>query len=278
MPHPGTNRLYLFNREMKKSNGLPKNPHTVPVLRKAIRVLVAVAENAGSTTTKSLANSLHISPTTCYRILQSFVAEGWLRPGPGGTFALSFGLVPLLRPLLRHEMLVETVREPLAHLTRTTGLTSKLTVRQGEDAVTIHSASSPKSTAVTSRVGSVISLAIGSSGTIFLAPLADGEVARILDAAPPEVWLFQERDDVLRRIREARRLGCCFDAGSYQPHIRTLSAPLHTVNREVVGAITLLGFPTDFDGTARAALIRELKFTAGGCNQLIQGQVAPPAG
>lgn len=257
---------------MPSKSRAPTAAHTVPVLRKAIRVLVAVAENSGSTTTKSLANSLHISPTTCYRILQSYVAEGWLRPGPGGTFALSFGLVPLLRPLLRHEMLVETVREPLAQLARATGLTAKLTVRQGDDAVTIHSASSPKSTAVTSRVGSVISLAIGSSGATFLAPLADGEIARILDEAPPEVWHFQKRADVIRRVHEARRLGCCFDAGSYQPHIRTLSAPLHSANQEVLGAITLLGFPTDFEGTARPALIRELKFTAGGCNQLIQGQ------
>lgn len=251
--------------------------HTVPVLRKAIEVLEAVAQANGSLTTKSLATTLRISPTTCYRILQSFVAEGWLRPGPGGTFALSFGLVPLLRPLLRHELLIETVREPLEQLARTTGLTAKLTVRQGDDAVTIHSASSPKGTAITSRPGSVVSLAIGSSGATFLAPLNDEEIVRILEEAPPEVWRFQKREEVLRRVRETRRLGHCYDAGSYQPHIHTLSAPLHGLNRELLGAITLLGFPPDFEGTTRTALARELKFTAGGCNQLIQGHPPAPA-
>src|SRR3954462_15612643 len=87
--------------------------HTVPVLRKAIRVFEAVAQRQGEATAKSLAVTLKISPTTCYRILQSFVAEGWLRPRPGGEFELSFGLLPLLRPLLRHELLIETIREPL---------------------------------------------------------------------------------------------------------------------------------------------------------------------
>lgn len=262
---------------MTAQTAAAKSAHTVPVLRKAIRVLEAVAQGNGAVTTKSLATSLRISPTTCYRILQSFTAEGWLRPGANGTFELSFGLVPLLRPLLRHELLIETVREPLAELARTTGLTAKLTVRQGDDAVTIHSASSPKGTAITSRVGAVVSLAIGSSGAAFLAALEDAEVARVLEDAPADVWRFQKREDVLRRVREARRQGCCFDHGSYQPHINTLSAPLLGHGRELVGVITLLGFPTDFDSAVRPALVRELKFTAGGCTQLIAGQAAGAA-
>ena len=63
-------------------------------------------------TTKSLATTRKISPTTCYRILPTFVAAGWLRPGANGTFELSFGLVPLFRPLLRHELLIENLFEP----------------------------------------------------------------------------------------------------------------------------------------------------------------------
>ncbi len=257
---------------MRLSRNQAKPTHTVPVLRKAIHVLAAVAQGNGAVTTKSLATTLKISPTTCYRILQSFVAEGWLRSGANGTFELSFGLVPLLRPLLRHELLIETVRNPLAQLAKTTGLTAKLTVRQVDDAVTIHSASSPKGTAITSRVGSVVSLAIGSSGATFLAALGEDEVARILEDAPAEVWRHQKREDVLRRVRECRRQGCCFDSGSYQPHINTLSAPLHGREREFVGVVTVLGFPQDFDPAVRPAIIRELKFTAGGCTQLIAGQ------
>jgi DNA-binding IclR family transcriptional regulator len=255
----------------------PAQAHTVPVLRKAIHVLTAVAKGEGVITTKGLAATLRISPTTCYRILQSFVAEGWLRPAAGGTYELSFGLVPLLRPLLRHEILIETVREPLTQLASTTGLTAKLTVRQGGDAVTIHSASSPRGTAITSRVGSVVSLAIGSSGATFLASLTDDEVNRVLADAPAEVWRFQKREDVLRRVREARRQGCCFDSGSYQPHINTLSAPIYGHERELAGAITLLGFPPDFDAAVRPALVREIKFTAGGCTQLLAGHAATAA-
>ena len=254
-----------------------KITHTVPVLCKAIRVFEAVAQCSGDATSKSLAASLRISPSTCYRILQSFVALGWLRSRAGGTFELSFGLVPLLRPLLRHEVLIETVREPMTRLATTTGLTAKLTVRQGDDAITISSVPSPRPHAIASRVGGVVSLAIGSSGAAFLGALSEEEIERILDVAPADAWKFQKREGVLRRVREMRKLGCCFDGGSYQPHIHTLSAPLCARGEEVVGVITLLGFPQDFDGTAKAEFVRELKYTVGGCNQLIQGPVASAA-
>lgn len=256
--------------ESKRSGG-----NTVPVLCQAIRVLVAVAQNPGDATTKCLAVSLGISPSTCYRILHSFVAEGWLRSKSGGTFELSFGLVPLLRPLLRHERLIETVREPIARLAKTTGLTAKLTIRQGDDAVTISSAQSPRPHAIASRVGAVVSLAYGSSGACFLAALPDGEVQRILDAAPPDAWKSQTRQHAIDRINEVRKLGCAYDDGSYQPHLHTLSAPIYTHAKEVMGVITLLGFPQDFGGTNKSAMIGELKFTAGGCSQLIQGTVSP---
>jgi DNA-binding IclR family transcriptional regulator len=244
----------------------------VPVLCKALRVFEAVAKTAGGVNTKELAVSLGISPTTCYRILQSFVAQGWLSARRGGNYELSFALVPLLRPLLHHELLIETVKEPLRQLALATGLTAKLTVRQGDEAVTLVSAPSPKSTAITSRVGSVVSLAIGSSGAALLSALAEAEVLQVLGRAAPEVWRLQDRADVQRRVREVRKDGVCFDHGSFQPHIHTLSAPLVMTERGIVAAITLLGFPQDFEGAARAALTRHLKFTAGGCLQLINGQ------
>lgn len=254
----------------------PKSPsnrtaNTVPVLRKANRVFELVARSPGGATAKSIAASLGIAPATCYRILRSFVADGWLRQRSGGAFELSFGLVPLLRPLLRHEVLIETVREPLAQLVQATGITAKLTVRQDDDTVTIFSAPSPRPHAIASRVGAVTSLAFGSSGAAYLGALPDAEVTRILDAAPAEAWKHQKRESALRRIREGRRTGVYSDTGSYQPNIHSLSAPLFAQGREVVGAITLLGFSQDFAGPAKAALVRELQYTAGGCSQLIQG-------
>lgn len=236
-------------------------PHTVPVLCKAIRVLEAVAQSPTDATAKSLAVTLHISPTTCYRILKSFVAAGWLRPRSGGAFEISLGLVPVFRPLLRQEILVGAVREPIAALARATGLTVKLTVRQGDQAVTIHAVQASRAGAAVSRIGAAVSLAVGSSGATFLGACSDVEVNRVLSAAPPDVWRLQRRADVLQRIREARRTGVCFDRGSYRTQLHTLSAPLLDPTGTPLAVLTLLGAPPDFDPAVRPALICDLKQT-----------------
>jgi DNA-binding IclR family transcriptional regulator len=248
--------------------------HTVPVLRKAFQVFEAVAQNPDAATTKHLAAALQIAPSTCYRILSTFVAAGWLRSRPGGLFELSFGLMPLLRPLLRQEVLVETVREPVAQLARTTGLTAKLTIRQGDDAVTIFSAQSPRPHAIASRVGAIVSLAVGSSGAAHLGALSDTEVKRILDGAPAESWKYQNRANVLRRLSEGREKGWYADTGSYHPNIHTLSAPIYGEGSAVVGAITILAFPQDFAGAGRTTLIRKLKQTATDCTHCLQRSAA----
>ncbi len=236
--------------------------HTVPVLRQAMRVLEAVAQRQdAAATNKSLALSLQIPGSTCYRILQTFVESGWLRRRAGGAFELSFGLVPLLRPLLRHEVLIETVREPLESLAKTTGLTAKLSVQQGDYAVTIFSAPSPRPTAIASRVGSLSSLAIGSSGAAFLSILDEKQLAQVLQSAHRDVWKYQKRADVLRRVREMRRNDVAYDQGSYQPNIHTLSTRIFAARDELVGVITLLGFPQDFTSPRKSALIKLLKDT-----------------
>jgi len=233
--------------------------NTVPILRKAIQVIEAVAKDPYSATTKNLAYTLGIPPSTCYRILKSFVAAGWLRPRPGGAFELSAGLVPVFRPLLRHEILVGSVRESLAALTAVSGLTAKLTVRQGRNAVTIHSVVPEKGVAIACRVGLEASLAVGSSGAVHLSACSDEEIGRILDSVPTGTWRFQRRNDVLQRVRETRRQGVCFDRGSYTTRVQTVSAPLFGPRHEVVAAVTLLGLRPDLDGASRAALARDLK-------------------
>lgn len=251
--------------------------NTVPVLLKAIRILEAVAQNPAEATTKSLALTLNISPTTCYRILKSFVAAGWLRPGAGGVFELSSGLAPVFRPLLRQELLIDAVREPLTTLANTTHLTAKVTVRQGFTAVTIHSVVPPGGSAIGSRLGLVTPLAIGSSGAVFLSACEEDEVCRALRTAPAAAWRYQNRADVFQRVREARREGVCFDHGSYAGHIHTLSAPFYDRRHQIAGVITLLGMPQELELQARRAFIRELKHAADCCHVSLAGQIPASA-
>jgi len=72
-------------------------------------------------------------------------------------------------------------------------------------------------------------------------------------------------------VQQTKRDGYCFDGGSYQPNMNTLSAPLFGHDNELVGVLSLLGFPQDFSPDVRPQHIRALQYTAGGCSRVILG-------
>ena len=128
-----------------------------------MELLGLLAEERGETTTKALALRLGVPRTTCYRLLRSLVARDWVRPLPGGGHALSVGLLPLLQPLREVEDLAGVVQRVLDELALRSGLTAKVSVRQGDDAVTVARCESPQATSIAVRIGASFHLALGSS-------------------------------------------------------------------------------------------------------------------
>lgn len=245
--------------------------HTVPILKKAVAVLKAVAEGREETTTKALALSLGIPTSSVYRILQTFLAEDWVRAAPGGRHELSFGLLPLLQPLASHEFLIEAARPHLARLAADTGLAAKLSVRQDDRAIALARVESPRETAVSVRVGATFHLALGSSGAALISELSAAERNRLLDGAPSECWGHQTRADVDKRIADCRRTGACADFGGYQPSVHALSAPVRGQRGAIVGVFTVVGFADDFAGKRSKAHREKLLLAAAACSAQLQG-------
>lgn len=244
--------------------------HTIPVLRKAIALLREIAAG-GETTTKALAQQTGVPHTTTYRVLQTLIAEDWVRPVAGGRHELSFGLLPLLQPLVRHELLVETVRPRLAALALETGLAAKLSVRQGVQAVALLRAESPRETSISVRVGASFHLCLGSSGAALICERSPEERRGLADRAPKSCWDYQTRADLETRVAECRRTGVCGDFGGYQPHVHALSSALRGKGGEIAGALTIVGFASDFEGTRRKKLTKALLAATAACDQAIQG-------
>lgn len=251
--------------------------YTIPVLQKSIAVLRLIAEGRGNTTMKALEQTLGVPHSTMYRLLQTLAQEDWVRQVEGGQFELSFGLLPLLQPLVRHELLIETVRDPMLELSRETGLTAKLSVRQGNYDITIFRAESPRSASVHVKMGGAFHLVIGASGAVLLGALAADVRQRIIDGAPPECWKFQTRVNVARRIRQVGRTGVCADAGSYRPTIFAISAPLQDRSGTVIAALTAIGFREDFTGEQLKAHQRLVLNTAARCSTLLRGAMPEAA-
>jgi DNA-binding IclR family transcriptional regulator len=215
--------------------------YQIPVLQKAIRVLHAVADSTGEPTSAGLARTLRIAPATAYRIVQTFAQARWVNVREDGRCELGLGLLPITNGMQQHELLRQEVAHALEELTAATGITSKVSVRDGNEAVTWLRVNSPEPLALAVQAGARFHLAFGSSGAVFLSALADPEVETIIRGAPPECWKHQKPADVWRRVHEARRCGLAEDLGGFRPDMFGLSAPLLDGAGCVQGALTLTG-------------------------------------
>lgn len=250
--------------------------HTIPVLKKAMLVMRSIAQKRDDSTAKALAQSLGISPSTVYRILQTLQAEDWVRPAPGGRHELSFGLLPLLQPLARHELLIETALPFLAKLAEDTGLAAKFSARDGDQAVALVRAESPRETSVAVRVGSAFHLTLGSSGAVLMSELSTAEYGRLIAQAPKECWKHQSPADVARRVAQCRRTGVSSDFGGYQPSVHAMSSPVRDRSGTIVGVITVIGFADDFAGAKGKDRARAVSASADACSLALQGASLPP--
>jgi IclR family acetate operon transcriptional repressor len=215
--------------------------YQIPVLRKAIQVLNAIADGRCEPTTTSLARTLKIAPATCYRIVQTLAQAGWIRVRADGCCELGVGLFPLLHRIQRHELLSRKVSDALQELTARTGVASKISTREDDYALTVLREDSAEPMALAVRAGSRFHLTLGASGSVLLSGLDDAEVARVVRVAPPDCWRWQKPADVLRRVKEVRRHGVVIDLGTYRPDIFGIAAPLLDAEGRIEGALTLTG-------------------------------------
>jgi DNA-binding IclR family transcriptional regulator len=215
--------------------------YQIPVLQKAIQVLNALADGQCEPTTASLARALKIAPATCYRIIQTFARAGWIRVRADGRCELGVGLFPLLHRLQSHDLLSRKVADALQELTAATGVASKVSVREDDDALTVLREDSAEPMALAVRAGSKFHLTLGASGSVLLSALNDAEVTRIIRDAPANCWQWQKPANVLRRVKEARRRRVVTDLGTYRPDIFGIAAPLLDADGQIEGALTLTG-------------------------------------
>ncbi|MDA3874285.1 MAG: helix-turn-helix domain-containing protein [Kiritimatiellae bacterium] len=221
-------------------------PQTIPSVHKAISVLEFISESREAVSVKELIYSLDISPASCYRIVRTLVGHNFLREDPSGGLRIGFGAAKLARAYSEVEVAVHKLRAPLQHLASTLQLSAKISLREGEWAVTLLRAEPPRPNANTSPVGQRIHLAQGGSvAAALLSTLSDVEIEGILSTAPDGAWLRQKPDDVLKRARSFRKKGVSTNLGIQHPSIYAMSMLVCLTPTENV-AVSVVGWPEDF--------------------------------
>lgn len=228
----------------------------VPAVERAVRVMNAIAAGCGANSL-ALARQLGISQSSCYRILRTLEHTDWIRKDESGGYAVSNGLLPFVRPFWGVDQAILAARPVLAELAHASGLSAKLSMRQGTGQVTLERAEAPRPIALSSPVGARFPVVQGASGACLLMAAADEDVDDLIRHANDHNLWGGESATVLRtRIAAGRRDGCCENLGTSPRGIDTVSAPVR--GSRCALAITLVGLRGDFDGVHLKACRKRL--------------------
>jgi len=245
------------------------NEHTIPAVEKAVALLAYLGNSSHGATQAELARELGITPSTCYRIIQTLQKHDWLRKVGGNRFDLSAGMLATTMKLANQAARFEVCRPLLEKLANQTGLSAKLSIRQGNDQISLIRAESPNPVSISGREGARFPVIEGSVGAVLLYREEMSDIEALAAGCKDDIDEKKDLTLVRDRIEEVRRHGYCFNAKANRWRIDALSVPLSGEDGEVLAAITLLGFDDDFSPACLEKLLTAMKSCAAGCLKAI---------
>jgi DNA-binding IclR family transcriptional regulator len=239
----------------------------IPALDKALSLLEHLGRNSGGSTQAELSAKLGITQSTCYRILQTLLRHDFVKKQAGSRFDISSGLLAASMRLADSVRRFDRAQPLLDSLSSRTGFSSKLSIRQGFEQLSILRAESPLAVSVSGKIGARFPLIEGSVGAALLCAEEPAAIHELAKACQESIDEATDITLVLKRVAELRERGYALNATENRWNVEALSAPVRDSAGGVAAALTLIGFKDEFKDVP--ALARELVKTAKDVSSLI---------
>lgn len=211
---------------------------------KALEVLAALARPDGPHRLADLARDCGLPKPTVHRTLQTMSEAGFAAGSGGGRYQAGPRLLGLSAAVLSGNRAAQFTRPVLRELRRRTGHTVHYAVRHGDRAIYLEKVEPEQAYRMNSEVGSEVPLYCTAVGQAILSRLPDAEVARVLESAPLPARTPRTPTDpakIRRQLSKVDKLGYAVEDEQYEPHVRSVAAPVLDALGEVAGAISVSG-------------------------------------
>ena len=237
-----------------------KNNNTIPAVDKALSAIEYMCSEGRSVTQAEICRAAGVTATTGYRIVQTLIRHNWIRRTRGNSYSLSLGMLDVWMKSRSHGVFFENIQPILDALASTTRLACKLSIRQGDEQVSVLRAESPEPFSVSGKNGARFPVIEGSVGTVLLCGESEAEIRRLCETCTADIPEKNNPELLLSRIREARKLGYMFNKGTNRWRVDAMSMPVTDCENRIIAVVTLLGIQDDFTGKnmhERAAKLAE---------------------
>lgn len=218
-------------------------------LRRALRVLEAVAEAGDGVTAKALARRLELPLPTTYRLLGTLVEEEYLvRLHAARGYGLGYRVVGLYRGITDRIVPPAPAREIIAELHTRIGAAAVLTVLRSDDVVVAHTETCAAHPGPGAMPGEPLPAHATAPGKALLAGLEPGRLAEVLGPGPLAPLTPHTLVDRRLLDRELLRVRSAGVAVEVEEHARGRAGLAVAVPGERIAALAVLVSRADFAG------------------------------
>lgn len=244
--------------------------NTIPAVEKALQLIECLGNSNVPLSRTELAQHLNITPSTCYRILQTLLEYDWICRDDTTRFRLGGGLLPVLHSLHDVTLRYRKLQRILDRLAKETGLSSKFSIRRGMNQVTVLRGDPRTNVHVSGKVGGEFPIIEGSVGTVLLSQDSPEDLAEMMLKCQEDIPESTDSKLLMKRILFFRKNGYVV-CDNNRWNVHAMSAAVYE-SGELTGALTLLGWEEDFHSSREKNLSQTLIKYASECTELLMQQ------
>jgi DNA-binding IclR family transcriptional regulator len=234
----------------------------IPAINRAMQILDALAQG-GPATIGDLAKGCALARSTVYRTVNTLCAHQAVERAPNDAYRLGPTLLRLARAVPRGLDLTAIARPILDALAAELGVSAKLSIVDGREALVIATSEAPGGYSITTQIGRRFPLHAGAASKLLFAFLPEDRRKVILSG---RLEAFTSRTIVARAaliasLDHIRAAGLAEDDGEYADGVRAVAAPVLDAAANCIAAVSV-PFVAGVD-PARAARIRLAVAAAG---------------
>ena len=244
---------------------MKKMVYSAPSVKKAFKILRAIADSSNGLGVSELAKQLKIGKSTVHGIALALEEIGVLVRDPlHKKYNIGYTLLELRRKAYARIELRDVARIAMERLMERIGETVFLGILNGDHVTILDAVESHNEMKITSPPGTRLPLLAGAIGKIFLAQFEEKKAMEIVQKAglrryTPKSIVDPKR--FFREVEETRKKGYAIDDEEYMMGVKAIAVPIQTPSPPLA-AIWVVGFSSSLNDQKMGKAILEIQKTA----------------
>ena len=244
---------------------MKKTVYSAPSVKKAFKILHAIADSSNGLGVSELAKQLRIGKSTVHGITLALEEIGVLVRDPlHKKYNMGYTLLELRKKAYAKMELRDVARIPLERLMEKIGETVFLGILNGDHVTILDAVESHNEMKITSPPGTRLPLLAGAIGKIFLAQFEEKKAKEILQKMGLRRYTSKSIVDpkkFFKEVGETRTKGYVIDDEEYMMGVKAIAAPILAASPPLA-AIWVVGFTSSLNDQKMEKVILEIQKTA----------------